>query len=80
MKILVIGSGGREHALCWAVAASPLTSKLYCAPGNGGISQVAKCVAIEAMDFERIHAMAHAAGRHRRRHRQPDGRGLEGAR
>ena len=58
MKILVIGSGGREHALCWAIAASPLTAKLYCAPGNGGISKVAECVAIDVMDFDRIVAFA----------------------
>ena len=54
MNILVIGGGGREHALCWAIAASPLTSKLYCAPGNAGIAQVAECVAIGAMAFDRI--------------------------
>jgi len=54
MKILVVGSGGREHALCWAIAASPLTDTLYCAPGNAGIAEVAECVAIEAMDFQRI--------------------------
>jgi phosphoribosylamine--glycine ligase len=54
MKILVIGSGGREHALCWAIAASPLTSKLYCAPGNGGIRDIAECVAIDVMDFDGI--------------------------
>ena len=54
MKILVIGSGGREHALCWAIAASPLTSKLYCAPGNGGISAIAECAAIDVMDFAGI--------------------------
>jgi phosphoribosylamine--glycine ligase len=58
MKILVIGSGGREHALCWAIAASPLTSKLYCAPGNAGIAKVAACVAIDVMDFDRIVAFA----------------------
>jgi phosphoribosylamine--glycine ligase len=58
MKILVIGSGGREHALCWAIAASPLTTKLYCAPGNGGIGAVAECVAIDVMDFDRIIAFA----------------------
>jgi len=62
MKILVIGSGGREHSLCWAVAASPLTSKLYCAPGNGGIAQVAECVAIDVMDFARIVAFAKDTG------------------
>lgn len=54
MKILVIGSGGREHALCWAIAASPLTSRLHCAPGNAGIAQVADCVAIDVMDFDGI--------------------------
>ena len=60
MKILVIGSGGREHALCWAIAASPLTSKLYCAPGNAGIAAVAECVAIDVMDFDGIVAFVHA--------------------
>ncbi len=54
MNILVIGSGGREHALCWAIAASPLCDRLYCAPGNGGISKVADCVPIDVMDFDRI--------------------------
>lgn len=54
MKILVIGSGGREHSLCWAIAASPLTSKLYCAPGNAGIAGVAECAAIDVMDFDGI--------------------------
>ena len=58
MNILVIGGGGREHALCWAIAASPLTRKLYCAPGNAGIAEVAECVAIGAMDFDRIVAFA----------------------
>ncbi len=62
MKILVIGSGGREHALCWAIAASPLTEKLYCAPGNGGIAAVAECVAIDVMDFERIVGFVREAG------------------
>jgi phosphoribosylamine--glycine ligase len=62
MKILVVGSGGREHALCWAIAASPLTSKLYCAPGNAGIAAVAECVAIDVMDFERIVAFVAEAG------------------
>jgi len=54
MKVLVIGSGGREHALCWALAKSPKLKKLYCAPGNGGISQVAECVDIAAMDLAGI--------------------------
>ncbi|MDP3791226.1 MAG: phosphoribosylamine--glycine ligase [Candidatus Omnitrophota bacterium] len=52
MKILVIGSGGREHAICWKVAQSPKCGKLYCAPGNGGISEVAELVDIKADDIE----------------------------
>ena len=48
MKVLVIGSGGREHALCWSIAASPLCHKLYCAPGNAGIAAEAECVPIAA--------------------------------
>ena len=43
MRILVVGGGGREHALCWAISASPLCTKLFCAPGNAGIAQVAEC-------------------------------------
>jgi len=54
MKVLVVGSGGREHALCWAIAKSSMLSKLYCAPGNGGIAQVAECVDIAAMDLDGI--------------------------
>ncbi|WP_282607518.1 phosphoribosylamine--glycine ligase [Pelagibius sp. Alg239-R121] len=54
MKVLVIGSGGREHALCWSLAKSPLCSELYCAPGNAGIASVATCVAIGADDLEAI--------------------------
>ena len=51
VNILLVGSGGREHALAWALAASPLLRKLYCAPGNAGIAQVAECVPIPATDF-----------------------------
>ncbi len=51
MKVLVVGSGGREHALCWAIAASPLCDQLYCAPGNAGISNEATCVDIPANDM-----------------------------
>jgi phosphoribosylamine--glycine ligase len=51
MRILVVGSGGREHALCWAIAASPLCDKLYCAPGNAGIAQEAERVPIGAEDI-----------------------------
>jgi len=54
MRILVVGSGGREHALCWAIAASPLCRKLYCAPGNAGIAQEAECVAITVDDVAGI--------------------------
>ncbi len=54
MKILVVGSGGREHALCWAIAASPLVEMLYCAPGNAGIAAEAECVPIGADDVEGI--------------------------
>lgn len=52
MKILVIGSGGREHALCWKISQSPKCEKLYCAPGNGGISQIAEVVNIKAEDID----------------------------
>ena len=51
MRILVVGSGGREHALCWSIAASPLTDKLYCAPGNAGIAAEAECVPLAADDL-----------------------------
>ncbi len=50
MKILVVGSGAREHALCWAIARSPLCKDLYCAPGNAGIEAEAKCIAIKPED------------------------------
>ena len=58
MRVLVIGSGGREHALCWSIAASPLLTKLWCAPGNPGIAQVAECVPIGALDFPALVAFA----------------------
>jgi phosphoribosylamine--glycine ligase len=58
MRILVVGGGGREHALCWAIAASPLCTKLYCAPGNAGIAQVAECVDIAIDDLPGIVALA----------------------
>ncbi len=52
MKILVIGSGGREHAIAWKLAQSPKVEKIYCAPGNAGIAEVAECVDIGVMDFD----------------------------
>jgi phosphoribosylamine--glycine ligase len=58
MRVLVIGSGGREHALCWAIAASPLCDALYCAPGNPGIAQEAACVPIAATDIDALLAFA----------------------
>jgi len=54
MRILVVGSGGREHALCWAIAASPLCDKLYCAPGNAGIAAEAECVPIKADEIDKL--------------------------
>lgn len=52
MKILIVGSGGREHVLAWKIRQSPLVKDLYCAPGNGGIAQLAECVDIKADDIE----------------------------
>lgn len=54
MKVLVIGGGGREHAICWKVAQSPRVDQLYCAPGNAGIAEVAECVEIGVMEFEKM--------------------------
>ena len=58
MEILVVGSGGREHALCWAIASSPLCSALYCAPGNAGIARDATCVPVAVQDSEALVAFA----------------------
>ncbi len=58
MKVLIVGSGGREHAIAWKVAQSPKVDKIYCAPGNAGISQVAECVPIGAMEFQKLVAFA----------------------
>ncbi|MBQ5682303.1 MAG: phosphoribosylamine--glycine ligase [Peptococcaceae bacterium] len=52
MKVLVVGSGGREHALVWKISQSPMVDKIYCAPGNAGIGQMAECVAIKAEDLD----------------------------
>jgi len=58
MNVLVVGGGGREHALVWAIWASPLATRLYCAPGNAGIAELATCVAIAAEDVKGIVAFA----------------------
>ncbi|MEZ3464604.1 MAG: phosphoribosylamine--glycine ligase [Lachnospiraceae bacterium] len=58
MKVLIVGSGGREHAIAMSVAKSPRVDKIYCAPGNAGIGQIAECVAIGAMEFDRLAAFA----------------------
>lgn len=58
MKILIVGSGGREHAIAWKVAQSPKAEKIYCAPGNAGIEEYAECVPIGAMEFDRLAAFA----------------------
>ena len=58
MRVLVIGSGGREHALCWSIAGSALLTKLWCAPGNPGIAEVAECIPIDVMDFPALTAFA----------------------
>ena len=58
MKILIIGSGGREHAIAASVAKSPKADKIYCAPGNAGIAEYAECVAIGAMEFDKLVAFA----------------------
>src|SRR3989338_1897882 len=54
MRVLVIGSGGREHALVWKIAQSKLADKIFCAPGNGGISKQAECIDIKAEDIARL--------------------------
>ena len=62
MKILVVGSGGREHALVWKIQQSSKVDKVYCAPGNAGISKLAECVNIEATDVEKLRQFAIAEG------------------
>lgn len=58
MKILIVGSGGREHAIAWKIAQSSKVEKIYCAPGNAGIAEYAECVDIKAMEFDRLAAFA----------------------
>lgn len=58
MKVLIVGSGGREHAIAWSVAKSKKVDKIYCAPGNAGIAKLAQCVDIAAMEFEKLATFA----------------------
>ena len=58
MKVLIVGSGGREHAIAWKIAKSSKVDKIYCAPGNAGISEFAECVDIKAMEFDKLVAFA----------------------
>ena len=60
MNVLIVGSGGREHAIAWKLRQSKKVDKLYCAPGNGGIAQIAECVDINATDIEKMTAFARA--------------------
>src|SRR5271156_3309438 len=62
MNILLLGSGGREHALAWKMAASPLTDKLFCAPGNAGIAREAECVALDLADHAAVIAFCRTRG------------------
>src|ERR1700759_2137213 len=62
MNILLLGSGGREHALAWKMAASPLTDQLFCAPGNAGIAQEAQCAALDLGDHAAIITFCRANG------------------
>ena len=63
MKVLVIGSGGREHTIIWKLSQSPKVDKIYAAPGNGGISELAECVSISVMDFEALTNFAKESAR-----------------
>ena len=58
MKILIVGSGGREHALAWKIAQSPMVKKIFCTPGNPGIAEVAECVDIEAENVDGLYNFA----------------------
>ena len=61
MKVLVIGSGGREHALVWKLRQSPRITKLYCAPGNGGIAEEAECLPCDIKSLDSLVSVAHQA-------------------
>ena len=75
MNILLLGSGGREHALAWKIAASPLLTKLWCAPGNAGIAREAECVALDVADHAGGDRFLQAQRRRSRRGRPGDAAG-----
>ena len=54
MKVLIVGGGGREHALAWKIAQSPRVKKLFCAPGNAGIAELASCIPIGVEDINKL--------------------------
>ena len=58
MKVLMVGGGGREHAMVWKISQSPRVKKIYCAPGNAGIADLAECIPIDAEDVEQLVAFA----------------------
>ena len=58
MRVLIVGSGGREHALAWKIKQSPRVRALFCAPGNAGIARIAQCIPIAADDLEQLVAFA----------------------
>ncbi|MGD0348326.1 MAG: phosphoribosylamine--glycine ligase, partial [Terracidiphilus sp.] len=60
MKVLILGSGGREHALAWAIARSPRVSEIVCAPGNGGMAQTARCAPVDLNDLNAMVRLAEA--------------------
>ena len=62
MNVLLIGSGGREHALAWELSASPLLTRLFCAPGNPGIAEVAELAAIDMTDHEAVISLLQIQG------------------
>ena len=62
MKVLIVGSGGREHVLAWKVSKSSKVDKIYCAPGNAGIAGIAECVPIKAMEFDKLTDFASKEG------------------
>ena len=62
MKVLVIGSGGREHTMAWKLRSSPKVTEVICAPGNGGMAGIARCVAVNPEDFDAVEELARREG------------------